>query len=625
MDLTEKGLADEIRAAEKNRDDHLYRYDDNIRSYQGVAYSKANKQGKSRKDNAGDAAHIADEITGGVYESIAVSLPRLAYSAPKVVVEGRSLAQQRRMEHGLTKVEEMTHAMNAWTQTFKLNRVLRQAAVDFQLAYACLMVRREPYESNYPSEWGQMYIPRLYRVSPKHVFWDPAAEDETLLRYIGHGYMEDIDSLIKQAEEEGGDGAGWNMDALRKLKANAQSEDLEVGHSDVSVTRNNVYVRQVWVPEHEPEGHPGTRKGYHGSIFWTAARNRTDDNSQIMQIREPQPYYGPDTGPYTTFGVYPSSGGAFPVSPATAVRAIHDKANHLAQRMWRQACNQKRPLVVNSGDADSAEIIRQLETDDIVTMDAGDKSVQHIVAALQLGGVDRGTSAAFEWISTLAERQRGVDSQQAGVVDPGGTATASLLAANSAQAIGGYTQGVFEEGVLEAIRAAAWFFYYDQEVTVAYGPDVSQAINQTLQDGGVELDEDQDAWYRADEDPPSFGTLRFGIVPDSMSSGGDVAKRGALVEAINIVRQAAMSQIEMGDVFDWEKLAQAALETLNLSGLATSIRFKQGAEELSPQQAQALMGGSGGQGAGGIPGVAGGAPTLSPDSLGQGPASPIGA
>lgn len=547
MRFTEDTLEKEIRAAEDNRRQHLYRYEDNIKSYLGPAYWDKYK-------NSG-------EILNRVYESVAVALPKHAYTRPKVLVHGRTADAVRLLEHGMSKAEEMTHVMNRWAKDCRIERTLRQVALDYHLAFGCLLTRREEYTGWVPEELvKKAYHPKLYRLSPEHVFWDPVAQDSTQLAYTGHGYWMDGKDLLALAKE----GEGWDLEAVREIVEERDGQFRDERFSGASVRRDDVYVRQVWVPGLQPDKEKGPKDGFHGAIYWTAS---CDTNAKIRKIREPQPYYGPKHGPYTIFGAYPASGGAFPLAPAVATRNIHDKTTELANKYLRQATSFKKGTAIPADHADIAPILQQFQDTGFLALDTeASKNVRDI----SVGGADRTQLEALNFFMGVGERQTGVDSQQLGSVDPRGTATASMIAANSAQSIGGYLTAVFEEGVLDALQKVGWFFYSDDKALMQIGVDVSEA------------GDDEDIWYQPDSDDAPYEVLEMEIELNSMSMGGDIQRRAAVVESMQLIQQLAMAQTQFGPIAPWERMAKVVLETNNLGGLARDLDFEGGGG--APQQ-----------------------------------------
>ena len=569
MDLTETGLRLEIQAAEANRAEHLHKYKDNLKSYLGGAYRKS-------FDGQGD-------VVPGVYETVAVALPRYAYTQPKVSVTGRTASVNKPLEGGMTMAEQMTHAMNAWAKELSLVKRIRNAALDYHIQYACFMVRRETYKGWVPKGVGiKVMRPVAYRMNPEHVFWDPMADDEVEARYIGHGQWMSGRTLQGMVDDDP-DG-GWKEDVLAKLKKDADGVIRDVSFSVGTARRDDIYVRQIWVPESDVKG--TEKKDFHGAIYWMGSTQASTDGTpnEAVMIRDPQPYYGPHTGPYTIVGGYPSGGGMYGLSPVVATRFLHEEVNKMASKVLQSARTYKKGTAIPLEGAELAEALESFQHTGMLGVDMENLDK---IKEFSINGVDRPSLEALSVFSTLLDRQRAMDSQQMGSTQSGVTATASMVAATSAQAIGGYLQSVFEEGVRDMMDKVGWYFYTDEDAAIQIGVNVNEA---------EELD---DIWYLPEPGDAPYSVLELEIEINSMSMSGDVQKRQSIMEAMTIIQNMAVANSQLGPVVDWQKMGQTALETLNLSQLASSLQF----ENAPPPEQE------GGQGEGAGPaGAVGGQP-----------------
>lgn len=595
MDQSIEGIRLEIHAAEENRRAHMHRHKENVESYLGPAYWTGNK--------------MDGDLVPGIYETAAVSLPGMAYSNPDVRVAGDSaVANNIQEDSGMSIAEEMTHVMKSWVKEVKVVEKARMAAIDFHLAHCCYLIVREKYEGYVPEGIGiDVYNPQLYRMNPLHIFWDAVADDKTEFRFFGHGYWAGSKKLLKMVEEEGSE-MGWKVEVVKSLVAGNDGNTREAEHTNQTVRRDDIYIRQVWVPEGEaplPEG--ANPKDYHGVIYWLGSSKdgESKGGSSMEFIRDPQPFYGPAEGPYVLAGGYPSAGGAFPLSTVVATRPLHDKVNGLARKIMEQAEAYKKGVAVPAEGSELTEIIQGFENTGFFSVNT---DLMAKVSEFIVGGVDRASVDALTLFSEILDRMRGMDSSQMGSVDPRGTATGSLIAENSSKAIKGYLQTLFQDGLLEALRRVGWYFYSD--------PTAGRLIAMTFEAADGEF---KDVWYLPRKNLPPYSVLDMNIELSSSQMGGDVTRRQAIMDAAAIIERFTVLATTYGPVADWDRITKAALETLNVGTLASTVNLNQ---QPGNPEAGAPTGPGGPPGGGGAPPVA---PGSSGRAAGQIAAAQVGA
>ncbi|MCB9906961.1 MAG: hypothetical protein H6830_04535 [Planctomycetes bacterium] len=564
----EEHLWSEIKIAEDVRRDYMYKFDEALQSYTGPAFRRDKSEG--------------GELLSNVYESIANALPRLAYHRPTVRVHSGVAQMNERLHWPLTRAEAIEHSMNQWTKTNAIEGMLRIAAVDYVLFQAHLLLVREPARGYIPDavknavEGGVVYHPRAYVLSPHDVFFDSLAQNPEQRRFTGHGQWRDIDELI---DEAGNDKAGgWNMETLTAMKKEVSGKSRQSYATNKTVRRNDAYIRYIYVPSAVADpGLEGVR-GFHGATFTMIAR---DGESVAKFARKPMPYYGPDAGPYLIFGTYPVSGTSYSLSTTMATRSINEKTDFLAKRVWEEAKNYKRFLAFRKDSGSLAKQIKNIQTNGLLALDSDEigKALQEIT----IGGIERNSMNALDTFSVLRDRLTGIDSQQRGAVAPNATATASMIANNSAEQIGSYQEKVFQEGVLKLLERAAWYFHEDSEAAIQLGSKASEIAG---------LDGESDFWMFPDPEGIPAEALEIAIELDSMTRGGDVQRRGALMEGAGFVQAMASNSVQFPGMANWEAMAKGALESLNLGPLAATINFNQGAKQLTPEQRDAALGGT---------------------------------
>lgn len=565
---SEDELWNQIREAEHVRRDYMHKYESAVESYTGPAF----RQDKSS----------SGEVLSNVYEAVGNALPRFAFHRPKVRVSSNVAAFHARLSQPLTRQEAMEAALNQWAKANKIEKVTRCSAVDFKIFQAHVMVTRERYKGFVPEGIremvGDVYHPKLYLLDPHDVFFDPLALNADQRRFTGHGEWKDIGAIISDAERS--ENAGWDMKVLREMRKEVDGKSRSSYATNRHVRRNDAYIRQVWVPEATLSGDFGPHNGYHGAVYTLISR---DAESVPRLARRPAPYYGPPSGPYNIWGAYPVSGTSYSLSSVMATRQISEKTEFVGKQLIEQAENYRRIL---SAKANNGRLVKQLKrarNNQVIEVNAEDLSKE--VKELVLGGVDRQTIEAFNIVSQLRDRLTGIDSQQRGAADPNATATASMIANNSAEAIGSYEEQVFQEGWEDVLEKVAWYFHYDREAAIQLGAKASEKAG---------LSDEDDFWAIPDPGGLPVEAMSVEIEPVSMSRGGDVQRRGAISEAVGGLLTLADASVKFPKMADWEYMAKALVESLNLGKLASSVNFNDGAASMSPEEQQMALTGDAG-------------------------------
>lgn len=563
----EDHLWQEIRTAEDVRRDYMHKYAEALRAYHGPAF-RADKSETS-------------EILANGYESVANALPRLAYHRPTARVSSGVSAMNQRIHWPLSRAEAMEHAMNQWSKANSLEKQLRIGAVDFVIFQAHFVVVREPARGYIPKEvrdaleGGVVYHPRVYALGAHDVFFDPIAQSADQRRFVGHGQWRDIDELIKEAEDDKSD--TWNLEVLRQTKKQVTGKARSSYATNKTVRRNDAYLRFIYIPGAASEQELDGQRGYHGSIYTMIS---IDGESVARMARKPVAYYGSAKGPYLIFGAYPVSGTSYSLSTTMATRPISEKTDFLAKRVWSEAKNYKRFIAFRKDSGSLAKQIKNIQNNGLLPLDTDE--IGKAMMEATIGGIDQRSLDALKIFTEIRDRQTAIDAQQRGTVAPNATATASMIANNSAEQIGSYQEQIFKEGVEELLERVAWYFHEDEEAAIQLGTKASEQAG---------LDGEEDFWMFPQPDGIPAEAMEISVELDSMSRGGDVQRRGALMEAAGFVQAMAANAVRFPGMANWEAFAKGGCETLNLGPLAASINFNQGAKQMTPDQQAVALGG----------------------------------
>src|SRR5690606_16375385 len=223
-------------------------------------------------------------------------VPRIIFDNPRVKCTTLRPGTQRMV------AQAMRFGLNRWSKQSRIRNPLLRVATDMSFAFGATLMCQQTKPGMDPRAASAPAWPAMHRLSPKQFFFDPLCMVFGEARYAGHCWTEDRAGLAARAAAE--PGAGWNLDAIAALQE--AGEDAEY-HDRAALQfvpdRKQVLLYEVWVPEVQT-GDPD--KGFHGTIYTVAAGQGSGTSGALASawIREPRPYYGHRSGPYTLYGCY---------------------------------------------------------------------------------------------------------------------------------------------------------------------------------------------------------------------------------------------------------------------------------------------------------------------------------
>lgn len=447
LKVTESSLWEEVRAAEKFRDDHLVDIAKRISRYHGTSYKGESIPGVNEDDPENHA-----------FEWISSTVPRMAYSNPKW-----AFTSKRPGMAGVV-VDALRRGMNRWTRDVNLKRDCEVLAVDYSFCWFAALVTLEPRPGMHQPEDPVMW-PQVYRLGPKEFFMDPRAKRQEDARYQGHKYIRDKEDLLDEAREN--PGMGWNLEVLEELQAGEEVEEFHQGTEDVShhekaaPDRQEVVLREVWVPEHELDDAPGSAAGFHGTIFTLVSGCGSEGDSKPRFARAPRPFYGHRSGPYALTGSYTVPDDPWPMSALVAVDSqVKDMNNHA--RAAKNSANSYKKLVFvdNAMDRDLADKVKNTPDSFVVPVVGLDRNA---VVEVEVGGISQ-TQLEYLFMSRdRLERNSGMSEAAKGNTS-GATATEVAAADRASETRMGFVSGKYEDGIIQIGRKVAYYLYADDEI-----------------------------------------------------------------------------------------------------------------------------------------------------------------
>ena len=437
-------LFDQIAPSETLRDAVVDSSYEMIREYHGPHYLKG-----QQSENPAPENHW--------WEWLNTVTPQVVYDNPTVHVTSRRSGPFR------DAADALAAGLNAWCPRVNLWRTLMEVFHDAAFSFGVVRVAYEPQ----PGTSGELrpFAPRAYRVAPHRWFCDASADRYDPLtgrgRFAGHMWRRDKDDLLADPR--------YDHEAVAELAA-----DAELGKWDGKAVkkkgqkpRNEIMGYEIWVPEVQLTDDPLAN----GALYTLAtAQNQRGDSSEPRWIRDPRPYYGPPSGPYTLFGFHLVPDCPYPLSPFAATYEQVKALNAHVTAAARSASRQKRLVAVDATHASDADTIQDAKDGSVVLIDGlKDGAAQQI----DLGGA---ADSVHDYIDRLRERRdrvTGLSDLDRGNVAEDATATAVAEAANQRNARLSLLQRGFQDATNQVLQTAGWYLYQMEDAVMPLPQEVA--------------------------------------------------------------------------------------------------------------------------------------------------------
>lgn len=608
-------MAKEIASAEKFRDLHHNKTKDMVASTVGPYW------GHEPVDGEVDQEKFAYEFSTWMLGQMVGEKPSL-----KITSRRKSDAAQK-------EAESMESGINRWTHDTRFKKELMELATDSLYSWGVSLTTLQDNERlrgvEIPTEvWnseGSPLQPVVQRLKQEMFAADPAATSWETARYKFHRYVRDKESLLKYAEEN--DDEGWDIEAIRALVPTTDARELGRDGKDVP-DRDEVMIYEVWVSEYEMDvedvpwkmekgEEPTPEHGYHGAIL-TMGRPHTGgskDSDGSGWLREPIPYYGPPTGPYTLYGIYPVAGELYPLGPIIAVQSLAEELNRADKGMSASAEAAKNVLLFDEKNTVMAQRIKNAEHTGYLGIPGFQKD--DVLPNVQIGGL---TGEQIMWRNdrrALLDRVSGFGDQQRGKVSGGGTtATDSTIADSNADIRTDLVKAQFMDCVSINYEKVAWYLFNEPDIVFMVDAKEEAA---PIAEGGMQPDAQsvapEPSWFKGGPDDKgkrgNFYDLELVIDPYSMKRTNEGMEQRRMLEQFEILMNwskliAASPLIALA--VNWADVFRMMGDTMNTPMFGSLIDMdmvKQAAGAMLEQQ-QMEAAGANGAGPQGTPNHGGG-------------------
>jgi hypothetical protein len=565
---TPMGIWEEIQVAELDTKARLRSWDDLVGKYVGPFFERNTESSEHRYDPENHA-----------YEVVRFYLPQLIYSNPRVRVRSRMYGADR-------AALKFQHVVNQWVQDRYFGEFLLMPVADSLFGYGATLMTREEHPFLKLENGKPAMTVAKSRISPHAFFSDPLATDRESRRYQGHFYARDKDDALEYAQEHQDE--GWNPDVISGLPTGTAMDRLHrPGAWRERLDREELVFCEVWVPEVEL-GEP--EEGYNGALY-TLAVGVGDNGEAFAEFpRDPQPYFGPNWGPYNLYDIFPVPDRKDRLAPLVATEGQARDWNRHARGVSNSAARYKRIILVDSDNPNLVEQVRDESHDEVIPVSGLEKDQ---VIPLEVGGITEQNIAYLEICKERVERVSGMSEAQRGQVQGQATATEAAIAAAAGDLGTEFVKLQEQRAVRRDLLGVAWHVNYDDEFRQALGPDAAEEL-------GVELAEGEIPVLKGGNPEIPFEELALELEPMSMERVTNAQNQRRMVEAFTFALQLAQTKLTIPG-FDADGFANAIGEAMNVPGLgeyiagvpvAGSDEAMQAVQMMSPT-AQALQGSAG--------------------------------
>ena len=555
-----------LEADESYLDEHIYALENMVRGAAGPHYAKSAGPGTYQPEN-----HYHS------YTTLMVS--RFMHDNPRVSCTTRRPGSQMATANGIR------HGLNRWTRDVDLREVGQLLAYDFSYCFGMAMVRQIPnrHMGRTVERWiwsddgairiesSKSLLPSVYRIPQPQCIIDSRALTTGEAEYMGHLWYGEVESVL--AEARNNPESGWNVKQIEALATSAGSVGGSAAKSDpdrrdLTVSdspKHEIEFATVWVPGYEVEGYTPD-EGYHGA-FLTLARNTAEGGGRFTDVKEPEPYYGPPSGPYQIFGAYRLPNKLYPLGPLTAVEGQIRELNRQARALSRSAERHKRIILFDEKHKRTALKLKKAQHDFFVGIPGFDKAK---FAEAEIGGATDSQYKAVAYHQDRLDRISALGEAQQGNVTGVGLATEHMIANEASNTRVAFLKQQFSNAMNKVLMKVAWFLYHDDRIVFPLGEEAADdmEMEEPWFHGG-DFDKDSNA---------TFEDLELEIEVYSMQRADQESIRSQTQAGMVWVIETAPMRASL-PFLDWDRLDEMAARVYGMPDLAGLVDNKAAMEQ----------------------------------------------
>lgn len=333
------------------------------------------------------------------------------------------------------KASAIKHSVNRLARDQNWKGGLRKLFVDWSLRRASwrLNMRPEPHLDRGPLD-GPVMRPGWARVPPKCLIYDSRAFEweETFMRgdqiAVSKRTLERMPAL---APDE-----GWDLEAIKSCQAGAGMEKYLGKRQIQDGQRDDVLIYRIWFPDEQIDEDLGPAEGFFGveRVYAECERRASGGREyagNLVEIRRPQPWFGPRGGPYGMAGQHYVPDNVEPLAMLVALEHVAKSMGLRAKTIEMAMARFKRILMESTGTRNLGHLIKTTAHEGVVKAKGFDgKNIQEFT----IGGITPEMLAAYQFDSERWDRMSGLTATQRGQTRAGVTATAEAYAAGGSSA-----------------------------------------------------------------------------------------------------------------------------------------------------------------------------------------------
>jgi hypothetical protein len=422
-------LWDEVRAAERYRDEHLKPVLDLVEKAAGYNYNQ-------KLPESADLENHAFEFTSLVLPTIVQDNPRWRLSTDDPQFDQLT----RRLQFN----------MNRWSEHVNLRDVLIPIGYDWAYGWGVGLLANVPMPGMDPTEPATPFTQRAYRIAPELFGWDPHAAKIDEARFFFQVTLEDKEDVLARADFEGWHTGVISGAAYTNLPSQTWEHPLSPwlspGRAD-GPDRKQIAIYEIWVPE---AVHPDVAgvPGFHGTIF-TLVKGQESEYARL-----PRPMYGPSWGPYAVAGAYTIPGDPHPLSPLIAVKPQNDMLNTVAKANALSASKYKKHVYA---DAANQGLIESIQNDPHLFVKAIEGLTRDSVVQMEFGGVTEQGLTQEAQMRDRRDRNSGMNIMGMEGQDPRVSATHTDVSDRKSSTRSGFMKAQYMNFVRQLGKTLAWY------------------------------------------------------------------------------------------------------------------------------------------------------------------------
>lgn len=530
MDWTPPKLLMECESADKLRDNVIGTLDVRLARYFGPEYGFGN--GEYWPENY-------------YYTWVSYILPQIIFQNPRVKIGSL------RLDEVADEAKALEIALNRWIKDTNHRQVLKQLGLDMGFAYGVSLTRPVPMPGGDTDD--PPWRPQVTRLNQRLFSMDPMADGPEDARYMNHVSIDDRDRMIEWAKEHKDE--GWNLKAIESA-GGIQAYDLTKSPTKDVPDRGQIAYREIWCPEvNDYLGKDDDPESYHGTIY-TMALHPSREKS-IEWLRDPRPFMGPRTGPYTIFGAHRVPGCPYPLGPLVANGALFEESNALELANYESARNRKNLVLYDKTNESEAAAMMKAQAWAAIGITGFEKSK---VEQVELGGVTEQGMAQSEHVREAAKRALGVNEiQQGGLQAAGDPLATEVLQAQAASnvRVSDLSEEFAHAEIQQLSKVAFYMLKFDK---------VSQPLtNEDKQALGIPVE--ASARFTGKDNKLSMEQMELEVEPYSMKRSDEASMQARAMQAITLASTVG-PLVPQTPWIRWKPLFEKLGDSMNWPGFA---------------------------------------------------------